>query len=469
MNILQRSAPIVVLLLSLCAIPTLPCSCMANNAVCSSYWDTPLLFRGRVTQIKFVPELQEQMIGGKPVTFEGPGRLEVHFTVLEKLRGEPGSEVVIRTSAQSSACGVAFEDGGEYLVFSYDANGEWWTNACSHTHQITDPAQDADLQWIHALASAPHGGTIFGTVTHASPDLDNNSYKIDPLGGVSIRIQGPDTRTVKTDADGNFSVSGLAIGKYEVLPQYSGGLGPATPQSVSVRDKGCAQVHFSAQSDGIVDGHLLNADLTPASGVVIQLNRVQEGNEPAWTQGFHIDTTDNTGHFHFEPVQPGAYVLGVNLDLPSAGASFQHRNFYPGKSQAEQAEILHVVGAQHIDGLRYVLPAEPSRKNLPITVKLVLGDGSAPANWSLELWNPEWPNYYWGPNAKQDGTGSYTIELPEGELYNLFANVEDPENHYPCAGPVAVVASPNQTAVTLKVCGANGSCRDQHITEPAVH
>ncbi|MGB9511934.1 MAG: hypothetical protein WBU20_09625, partial [Candidatus Acidiferrum sp.] len=460
------------LILFCCGNAAYPCSCAGNNSVCSAYWDTELLFRGRVTEIKFVPDQppQQVMVNGKVETIISPGTLEVHFTVLERLRGNVSAEVVIRTASQGSACGVEFKDGAEYLIYGYlitstqQHKGEWWTNKCTRTHEIISAEQDPDLQWIHGLSSVKLGGTIFGTARQTLPDFDNNGYKYQPLAEVPVHFKGPEDRSVTTDDDGEFSLSGLPSGQYEVTPAYPNGLGPATSSIVSVRDKGCAEVHFVAQNDGVVDGDLFYADMTPAAGVYIRLKRIEEGHAPPWTQDLYVDTTDLAGHFHLEPVQPGAYVLGVNIDFPAHGP-YRHKNFYPGKTEQEQAEVIHIVGAQRIDSLRYVLPPEPERKNILVKVRVVAPDGAAASNASIFLWNPQWPDFHWGPQVKADADGWYVIELPEGELYNLFARAGGSNGTFPCAGPKAVTASAGIQPIVLMLDGSEGTCFDRHITE----
>jgi hypothetical protein len=468
MDVLRRIVVLLSLVLFFGANAVYACSCAANNAVCSVYWDTQLLFRGRVTSIKFVPDKPQQqvLINGKLETVISPGRLEVHFTVLEKLRGDAGSDVVIHTASQGSACGVEFQDGAEYLVYGYQQDkGEWWTNRCTRTHEIISAEQDPDLLWIHTLAIAKPGGTIFGTAKEALPDFDNNGYKYQPLAGMTVRVKGPANRIVKTDDEGEFNLAGLPVGKYEVIPQYPSGLGPAASSSVSVGDKGCAEVHFTAQNDGVVDGNLFYPNLMPAGGVYIRLKRIDEANTPSWTQDLYVSTTDPDGHFHLEPVQPGAYVLGVNIDFPAYDSPYQHKNFYPGKAQQEQAEVIHIAGPQRIEGLRYVLPPEPGGEKISVKVKVVLPSGASAPHASIELWNPQWPDFQWGPLAKVDADGWNLIELPEGDLYNLFARADGADGKFLCAGPKAVVASASTQPILLVLDGVEGSCFDKHITE----
>jgi hypothetical protein len=100
-----------------------------------------------------------------------------------------------------------------------------------------------------------------------------------------------------------------------------------------------------------------------------------------------------------------------------------------------------------------------------VRVKVFLPNGAPVANPLIELWNPEWPEYSWGPEAKKDEAGWYTIQLPEGELFNLFARFYDTSGRDLCAGPTALVASANMQPVVLVLTGTQGSCFSQHITE----
>jgi hypothetical protein len=214
---------------------------------------------------------------------------------------------------------------------------------------------------MHELSRAKSGGTIFGTARQALPDFDNDGFKYQALAEMPLLIKGPDERSAKTNNDGEFSLSGLPPGEYEVTPSYPNGLGPAISSKVSIHDKGCAEVSFVAQNDGVVEGNLLYADMKPAAGVYIRLKRIEDAYSGSWTQDLYVDWTNPEGYFHFEPVVPGDYVLGVNMDFP-AQSPYTRKNFYPGKNEREEAEVIHIVGAQHIDGLRYVLLGGPDKQ-----------------------------------------------------------------------------------------------------------
>ena len=87
-------------------------------------------------------------------------------------RGESQcKEIDILTNDQDSACGFPFATGAaEYLVFSSTnaQTNELWTTTFSHTHELQPGVEDADLAWMRALAAAPKGATIYGSVLTGS-------------------------------------------------------------------------------------------------------------------------------------------------------------------------------------------------------------------------------------------------------------------------------------------------------------
>src|SRR5260370_15750438 len=108
-----------------------------------------------------------------------------------------------------------------------------------------------------------------------------------------------------------------------------------------------------------------------------------------------------------------------------------------------------MVGAQHVQGLRYVFPPEPERKDFPVKVRVVLPNGLPAANASIGLWNPQWPNLYWGPESKKDAAGCSTSEPPKGELYSLFPCTNCTEGQYPSAARWPIMPSAYMTPVSL--------------------
>jgi hypothetical protein len=212
---------------------------------------------------------EEKLANGKTITLIGPGEYLVHFDVTKSYRGASGERVVIHTADQGSACGFGFAEGHDYLVYGYtQPSGEIGAGHCTRTHEVTSRADDPDIQWIEALPKAAPGASIFGHLESTRPNEFGGS-DAESLAGIAVAITGAESRSVSSDDDGKFRVDGLAPGKYIVsatAPQrYS-----AFPNStVTVPDRGCAEVDFSTRLNGHISGHVYFSDGTPAEGVYL--------------------------------------------------------------------------------------------------------------------------------------------------------------------------------------------------------
>lgn len=201
------------------------CSCAGPNPVCSVYWKTDTVFLGHVTRIE-----------------QGAGEYLVHFDVTKLYRGTRSEPMVIHTPDQGPMCGFAFERGRDYLVYaSAGANGELATSRCSRTHEVISREDDADLLWMEGLAHSPAGVSIFGQIRKQKLNRDG-SYDTSGLAGVGVAIQGPDSKTVSTDAEGKFRVDGLAPGKYVVSAKAPSGYSAFQDWKAALEDRACAEV-----------------------------------------------------------------------------------------------------------------------------------------------------------------------------------------------------------------------------------
>jgi hypothetical protein len=98
------------------------CSCLGPQPVCSAYWQSHVVFRGRIVDQTIVsPAIGTvKKLDGSYSTTRSPGYFRVRFSVLEMFGGESQSkEIDILTNDQDSACGFPFATGAEYLVCSF--------------------------------------------------------------------------------------------------------------------------------------------------------------------------------------------------------------------------------------------------------------------------------------------------------------------------------------------------------------
>src|SRR5688572_20455358 len=121
---------------------TVACSCVSSpsgNPPCQSFWNTPVVFSGRVAAIS-----PEETKAGSSGFFR---RLQVRFAVSTAHRGNVSGFVDIVTGQGGGDCGYRFEVNEHYLVYaSKREDGVLSTGICSPTKKLAE-AQD-DLGFI---------------------------------------------------------------------------------------------------------------------------------------------------------------------------------------------------------------------------------------------------------------------------------------------------------------------------------
>jgi len=271
------------------------------------YWTTSLVFLGHVVRIEHVYDKppEENVLNGKTVTVIGPGQYLVHFDVTKSYRGSPGEQAVIHTADQNSASGYEFKEGHDYLVYAYSApNGDFSTTHCTRTHEVTNLAEDEDIQWIEAVPKAPPGASVFGRIRSVRPNQEGG-VDAESLADIAVSVTGPVSRTVSTDADGKFRADGLAPGKYTVSAMAPQRYAPFPNSTVMLRDRACAEVDWSTRLDGHIRGHLYFSDGTPAAGVYLTTKIADSDPHKPWTWQASYATTASDGSFDFGELAAG--------------------------------------------------------------------------------------------------------------------------------------------------------------------
>jgi hypothetical protein len=429
----------------------LPCSCFMPNPVCSSYWKTPLVFSGRAVSKQLIYD------DPKPGVI-GPGRYEVAFMVTESLRGDAGKQIVIRTHNQSSACGFDFEDGQDYVVFAYEQNGEWWTTKCSLTHRVKD-AEDSDLKWIHGLATAPSGATIYGQIGIQGQG--------DTPSSLGVTIQGPESRTVTADQKGSFSVSGLPAGTYQVSAAAPAGYAPFDAQKAVVVDRGCAEVLLSTKINGRIRGHVYFADGTPAANVNLALENALADPKDFSARNAQHRTSAADGSFEFSRLDPEVYILGTNVDSPAYGSPYYRKAYYPGAADRAGATRIPLAAAQLVDDVRFELPEDAPAPSIPVEVTFVDRNGKALALGTVIVEDSMWETSGAVNPQLTDASGKVTVLLRKGSYYDIGAYASTRGARQTCAEPVGVLAVDDLKPITLTATHPFGSCRQFKKPKPA--
>jgi len=438
------------------------CGCVGPNPVCSVYWSTDSLFLGRVVRIEHVYDQppEERVVDGKKITIIGPGQNLVHFEVTKVYRGAPSSEqVVIHTADQGSACGYAFEQGHDYLVYaSPQPNGELNTGYCTRTHEVASREDDADLQYMEGLARSPASGSIFGQIRMMRQN-EEGGYDSSALARVTVSIKGPDSKTVTSDADGKFRADGLAAGKYVVSAKAPNQYTPFADHTVTIQNRACAEVDWSTMLDGHIRGHAYYHDGKPAAGLYLTAKAAHAVPSEPWGWKQTFATTGADGAFDFAPVSPGSYVFGVNLNFSSVdGKSYYRKAFYPGTSNRSEAATVTLGAGETVDNLNFYLPPDSPAPSIAVQVQVLGFDGIPVAHAEIIAWDAMWENSVTSLTATADENGKATVMLRPGSHYDIEASVNLPDLTQACAEPQALDARGQPGPMVMKLSHPFGNC-----------
>jgi hypothetical protein len=90
------------------------------------------VFSGSVIEIQYEPDKDEAPMG--------IGRRVNVLEVDQVWKGTEQSRTIVFSNGGS--CGFAFKEGKRYMVYTYDKNGESYTNFCSRTVELSQAAED---------------------------------------------------------------------------------------------------------------------------------------------------------------------------------------------------------------------------------------------------------------------------------------------------------------------------------------
>ena len=434
------------------ACPALACSCMGPIPVCSTFWRTSALFLGHVVQIEHVYDKPPE------ANVIGPGQYIVHFDVTESYRGAAGRQTVIHTADQGSMCGFEFKQGRDYLVYASAApNGDLSTSHCTGTHEVVNRADDADIQWIEALPKAPPGASVYGRIQSLRPN-PSGSYDAAALADITVAVTGPETKTVTSGADGKFRADGLAPGKYVVSAAAPERYEPFPNWTVTLQDRGCAEVGWSTRLDGHIRGHAYFSDGTPAAGIYLTAKAADARPDQPWMAQASYVTTAADGGFDFSPLAAGSYVLAANMDFSMLNGTYYRKAFFPGTAHRPEAAVV-TVGAGEISGdLRFFLPPDSPPPSIPVEVTVAGFDGAPVPDARIAAYDDMWENSVTPVTVNTDKQGKATVVLRPGSHYDVVAWASSPGPGQSCAEPLGVDAREGVAPLLLVLSHRFGNC-----------
>ena len=449
-------------------------SCMIDIAPpCQAFWAADVVFVGTVVEVTYS---EKYRTGAGEDAWDRRDRV-ARFSVEEVFRGEAGADLRITATEilptpitlpdgspgakhiSTSDCEYTFKAGERYVVYAgFDKSRPARLRVGLNRSRLAAQAAE-DFAFLRGLKSAdPSTGRVYGRVLRHERDLKDGNYVAPaPVEGVRVEVSaegGGPSRSVATDREGSYEVTGLAPGAYVVRTSMPEGLVAGGEQKARVVARGCAQVDFYTQFDGRVAGRVMDADGRAVPELKVDL--ISADGPDISLKGMWAHT-DGEGRYELKGVPPGRYLLGFGLgSQPDARAPFP-RTYYPGVARSAQATVLDLGPGKRLELLDLRLP--PRHKDRSVEVTVVWPDGRPVEDAMLRL---EVDEYWWSGTAtrqeKLEGAGRYRVTGFEGLTYWLHAHVNLKGGSQMHAEPARFVMGEGAGPFRLVIASQYGNC-----------
>ena len=210
---------------------------------------------------------------------------------------------------------------------------------------VSSAAQTADSSKSSKLA-----GSISGKVT----------IKGKGISGITVSLRKSEmynpsdlTQRGVTDQDGNYKITNIAAGSYQVVPSSRAYVLTDTntrARSIIVNEgENVENINFSLLRGGVITGRITDADSRPVIQQQVKLSRVDQPAPMSGPQVFDSlgpSMTDDRGIYRIYGIAPGRYKVSVGQG-DDASAMFPSRSnykevFYPDVTESSKASIIEV-------------------------------------------------------------------------------------------------------------------------------
>jgi hypothetical protein len=223
----------------------------------------------------------------------------------------------------------------------------------------------AAAAWAQPPKPPPAAGTalLSGSVTNSATGAPVPGARVSlvvSLGGVD----GRQTLSTTTDAEGKFSFSGLPAGRFNIGVNRVGFVVPASgnrlPNTQLRPDSKIEDLKLILTPTGAISGRVLNSDGAPVQGAIVSLDAALFGINPT--------TSDEKGQFRISGVPPGRYRVAANPaimpfppEIRTDGTREVHlaRTYYPDGLTVKAGQRVEVAAGAEVMGTDVRLARTP--------------------------------------------------------------------------------------------------------------
>jgi len=275
-----------------------------------------------------------------------------------------------------------------------------------------------------------------------------NSVTNEPIPHALVQSTGAEQRVVFSGQDGRFQMEGIPAGTVYIIPQKPGFISVERQAPINVGSN-TSLVTIKLYPESSIEGRIVDSDGEAIEGLAVQcmMQAIVNGRKTWQMSG--SSQTDETGNFHLQSLQPGAYLLMTNAQplFPNLrtenGNDSLPQQAYPPHFYPDAADLASVQPL-------VVRPGETARADFaiaPVPAFRVSGTAS-PVNGPTFGWvRSSLGNQQAGP-VIADRTGAWhTSALPSGS-WNIILESQRGPNHFH-AEQTITIASSNVKSVQL--------------------
>ena len=209
---------------------------------------------------------------------------------------------------------------------------------------VSSAAQTADSSRSSKLA-----GSISGKVT----------IKGKGMSGITVGLRRSEmfnpselAQRAVTDQDGNYKITNIAAGSYQVVPSSPAYVLTDTntrARSIIVSEgENVENINFSLLRGGVITGRITDADSRPVIQQQVKLSRVDQPapmSGPQVVYSLGAPMTDDRGIYRIYGITPGRYKVSVGRgddSSPLPSRSNYKELFYPDVTESSKASIIEV-------------------------------------------------------------------------------------------------------------------------------
>lgn len=400
MKLLVATAALGILLFSPDLV--MACSCAGTPSVCGAYASAEAVFVGTVTRV-------ENTVAKARNGRERLAGQVAYVQVDEAFKGTKEPQFIFRSYGTS--CDARYEEGQRRLFYAtYNKEDKSWSiGACGRSATLQYAADD--LLYLRGLPASAEKSRIAG-------DLKTRDQK--PLMGVKVKLIGEGkTHEVFTDKNGIYEAYGLPAGKYVIEPETPLNLKlsytsisfvPArNPQTVELKDKGCAGIDFTFSEITIISGRVLSPDGQPMRDVCVRLLPKEKPAE--WSS--LLRCTEQDGRFKIDEIALGEYYLVANDDGVISSDEPFPLTYYPGVFEKAKATVLNIASGDKLADFDIHIPSQQPTRT--VEGRLLFSDGRPAEGETVEFTADEKPGRVSDvARAKADAEGRFKLTVLEG-------------------------------------------------------